>query len=119
MSDAEQERRFRDRIGDPMKQWKISPMDLQSISRWEDYSRAKDTMLVHTDIPEARWHVVESDDKRSARINMISHLLSSVPWQQVEKEPLVLPARPAHTGYERPPRDESAYVPDVAARLRG
>jgi polyphosphate kinase 2 len=117
VSDAEQEKRFRDRIADPMKQWKISPMDLESITRWEDYSRAKDAMMVHTDIPEARWNIVESDDKRSARINMIAHLLSAVPWQQVEKEVLELPKRPPPSGYIRPPRDESAYVPDHAAAL--
>ena len=117
VSDAEQEKRFQDRIKDPMKQWKISPMDLESITRWEDYSRAKDAMLVHTDIPEARWNVVESDDKRSARINMIAHLLSAVPWRQVDKPALHLPKRPPHTGYERPPRDESSYVPDHAATL--
>jgi hypothetical protein len=92
-------------------------MDLESISRWEDYSRAKDQMLVHTDIPEARWNIVESDDKRAARINMMSHLLSAVPWQPIEPPELVLPARPPSSGYQRPPRDESAYVPDRAAEL--
>ncbi len=118
VSDEEQERRFKDRLGNPMKQWKLSPMDLESISRWEDYSRAKDQMVVHTDIPEARWHVVESDDKRSARINMIAHLLSVVPWEPVEPPKLKLPKRPPSTGYIRPPRDESGYVPDHAASLR-
>ena len=71
VSDEEQQRRFRSRLDDPMRNWKLSPMDLESITRWEDYSRAKDEMFVHTDIPEAPWHVVESDDKRRARINMI------------------------------------------------
>ena len=83
VSDGEQEARFRSRLDDPMRRWKLSPMDLQSIPRWEDYSRAKDQMLVHTDIPEAPWWVVESDDKRRARLNMIAHLLSAVPWSQV------------------------------------
>src|SRR5437773_250566 len=83
VSDAEQERRFRSRLEDPMRRWKLSPMDLESISRWEEYSRAKDEMLVHTDIPEAPWYDVDSDDKRRARINMISHLLSTVPYQEV------------------------------------
>src|SRR3954464_8416856 len=80
VSDVEQERRFRSRAKDPMRQWKLSPMDLESITRWEDYSRAKDEMFVHTDIPEAPWYVVESEDKRSARINMIAHLLSTIPY---------------------------------------
>ncbi len=117
VSDGEQEKRFAERLADPMKRWKLSPMDLESISRWEDYSRAKDQMLVHTDIPEARWNIVESDDKRAARINMMSHLLSAVPWQPIEPPELALPARPPSSGYQRPPRDESAYVPDRAAEL--
>jgi len=117
VSDREQERRFQDRLGNSMKQWKLSPMDLQSVARWEDYSRAKDQMMVHTDISEARWHVDESDDKRSARINMIAHLLSAVPWQPVPTPELKLPRRPKATGYTRPPRDVSAYVPDHAASL--
>ncbi len=103
VSDAEQERRFRDRMNDPMKQWKLSGLDLQSISRWEDYSRAKDEMFVHTDIPEAPWYVVESDDKRAARVNMIAHLLSTVPYTDVRLPDLRLPSRPEPTDYERPP----------------
>ncbi len=79
VSDSEQENRFRRRLDDPMRRWKLSPMDLESVTRWEDYSRAKDEMFVHTDIPEAPWYVVESEDKRSARINMIAHLLSTDP----------------------------------------
>ena len=77
VSDAEQERRFHARLDDPLRSWKLSPMDPQSIMRWEDYSRAKDQMMVHTDIPESPWYVVESDDKRRARLNMIAHLLST------------------------------------------
>ncbi|MER7542915.1 polyphosphate kinase 2 [Actinomadura sp.] len=118
VSDAEQERRFRSRLDDPMRRWKLSAMDLESISRWEDYSRAKDEMFVHTDIPEAPWYVVESDDKRSARINMISHLLSTIPYREVERPPLRLPQRPPSKGYERPPRDVQNYVPDHAATLQ-
>src|SRR5215217_122944 len=76
VSDAEQERRFASRLQDPMRRWKLSPMDLESVSRWEDYSRAKDEMFVHTDLPDAPWYVVEGDDKRDARVNMIAHLLS-------------------------------------------
>ena len=79
---------------DPMRRWKLSPMDLESITRWEDYSRAKDEMFVHTDIPEAPWYVVESDDKRRARINMIAHLLSTIPYHEVQRRSLELPPRP-------------------------
>ncbi len=117
VSDAEQERRFKSRLDDPMRRWKLSPMDLESITRWEDYSRAKDEMLVHTDIPEAPWYVVEADDKRTARINMIHHLLSTIPYFAAARPPLALPKRPQPTGYERPPRELSTYVPDHAAEL--
>jgi hypothetical protein len=92
-------------------------MDLESIAKWEDYSRAKDQMMVHTDIPEARWYVVDSDDKRRARINMIAHLLSTLDYHEVTRLPLSLPNRPRSTGYERPPRDTQTYVPDHAASL--
>nr|CEL13295.1 UDP-galactose-lipid carrier transferase [Kibdelosporangium sp. MJ126-NF4]CTQ98986.1 UDP-galactose-lipid carrier transferase (EC 2.-.-.-) [Kibdelosporangium sp. MJ126-NF4] len=117
VSDEEQERRFRGRLEDPMRRWKLSPMDLESTTRWEDYSRAKDEMFVHTDIPESRWHVVESEDKRSARLNMISHLLSTIPYHEVQRPPLELPPRPASAGYVRPPRGQQTYVPDFAASL--
>ncbi|WP_214107977.1 polyphosphate kinase 2 [Acrocarpospora catenulata] len=118
VSDAEQERRFRARLEDPMRSWKLSAMDLESITRWEDYSRAKDEMLVHTDIPEAPWYEVESEDKRSARINMISHLLSTIPYHEVRRIPLEIPKRPPTTNYHRPPRSQQNRVPDVAATLR-
>ncbi|MCR6490985.1 polyphosphate kinase 2 [Cellulomonas sp. P24] len=117
VSDAEQEARFRSRLGDPMRRWKLSPMDLESITRWEEYSRAKDQMMVHTDIPEAPWWVVESDDKRRARLNMISHLLSTVDYREVQRLPIELPPRPPSTGYIRPPRDTQNYVPDHAGTL--
>ena len=117
VSDVEQERRFLARRDDPMRRWKLSPMDLESITRREDYSRAKDEMFVHTDIPEARWHVVESEQKRRARINMIAHLLSAVPYAEVPTEPLAFPTRPPSQGYQRPPRDTQHYVPDHAATL--
>jgi polyphosphate kinase 2 len=117
VSDAEQERRFKSRLRDPMRQWKLSPMDLESITRWEDYSRAKDEMLVHTDITESPWFVVEGDDKRRARLNMIHHLLSTMPYVAETRPPLNLPHRPAPSGYERPPRELSHYVPDYAAEL--
>ncbi|GGK62918.1 polyphosphate kinase 2 [Sphaerisporangium melleum] len=117
VSDAEQERRFRSRLEDPMRRWKLSPMDMESITRWEDYSRAKDEMLVQTDTPEAPWYEVESEDKRSARINMIAHLLSTVPYYEVQRPPLRLPPRPPSTGYRRLPRNERGRVPDHAATL--
>ncbi|MFD0899139.1 polyphosphate kinase 2 [Actinomadura sediminis] len=117
VSDAEQERRFRSRLDDPMRRWKLSTMDLESITRWEDYSRAKDEMFVHTDIPEAPWYVVESEDKRRARINMIAHLLSTIPYRAVERPRLELPERPPRKGYERSPRDMQTYVPDHSATL--
>ena len=117
VSDSEQQRRFRGRLDDPLRRWKLSPMDLESITRWEDYSRAKDEMFVHTDIPEAPWHVVESDDKRNARINMIAHLLSTIPYHQVQPRPLTLPSRPPARGYIRVPRDMQSYVPDHASEL--
>ena len=117
VSDEEQQRRFKSRLEDPMRRWKLSPMDLESITHWEDYSRAKDDMFTQTDIPEAPWYVVESEDKRRARINMIAHLLSSVPYHQVKEPSLTLPSRQPSTGYVRTPRDMQTYVPDHAASL--
>ncbi|ANS77975.1 UDP-galactose-lipid carrier transferase [Serinicoccus hydrothermalis] len=117
VSDDEQERRFRSRMEDPMRRWKLSPTDLESLTRWEDYSRAKDEMFVHTDIPEARWNVVPSDDKRSARINMIAHLLSTVPYEQVDQDELRMPERPDSTGYQRTDRRLQLPVPDHAAAV--
>ncbi|HAN72445.1 MAG TPA: polyphosphate kinase 2 [Actinobacteria bacterium] len=115
VSDAEQEKRFQSRMEDPMRRWKLSPMDLESITRWEDYSRAKDEMLIHTDVPEAPWYIVEADDKRAARLNMIHHLLSTIPYFAAVRPPMALPPRPRSTDYERPPRELSTYVPDHAA----
>ena len=117
VSEAEQEQRFRQRLDDPMRRWKLSHMDLESISRWEDYSRTKDEMFVHTDIPEAPWYVVESEDKRRGRINMIAHLLSTIPYFDVERIPLELPSPAPSRGYERPSRATQTYVPDHAASL--
>jgi len=117
VSDEEQERRFKSRLKNPMRRWKLSPMDLESIRRWEDYSRAKDDMFVHTDTAESPWYVVEADDKRRARINMIAHLLASVLYSEVQRPPLELPARPKATNYTRPPRDLYRAVPDYAATL--
>jgi polyphosphate kinase 2 len=117
VSDTEQQRRFQARLNDPMRQWKLSPMDLESITRWEDYSRAKDEMFVHTDIAEAPWHVVDSHDKRRARINMITHLLASIPYQPLPPPVLKLPDRPPSKGYQRPPRESQSYIPDYADAL--
>ena len=118
VSDAEQQKRFKSRLNDPMRQWKLSPMDLESITRWEDYSRAKDEMMVHTDIPEAPWYVVESDDKKRARLNMIAHLLSTIPYAEVPPPDDRAPDPPARRpGYERPPREHTTYVPDHCATL--
>ena len=117
VSDEEQERRFRDRASDPMRRWKLSPMDIESINRWEEYSRAKDEMFVHTDIPEAPWYTVESEDKKRSRINVMSHLLSTVPWERLDPPNLEIPERTSTGTYERPPREEFKYVPDVAAKL--
>ena len=117
VSDVEQEKRFRSRAEDPMRHWKLSPNDVASITKWEDYSRAKDVMFVHTDIPEAPWFEVESDDKRRGRINTISHLLSRIPWDRIERDPIEIPPRPATKGYERPPRDPDTLVPDHAGAV--
>ncbi len=113
VSDAEQLKRFRSRLGDPLRRWKLSPMDLESINRWEDYSRAKDEMMMYTDLATSPWYVVESDIKKHARINMISHLLSTIPYAEVDLPEVDLPARlTASSDYERPPRERSTYVPD-------
>ena len=118
VSDEEQIRRFQSRQSDPLRQWKLSPMDLQSITRWEDYSRAKDEMFVHTDIPSAPWYTVESEDKKRSRINVINHLLNTIPWEYVEKSVPKIPERPeSESTYERPPRTQFRYVPDVAKML--
>ena len=117
VSDKQQEKRFKSRLTDPMRRWKLSPTDLESLTRWEAYSRAKDEMFVHTDIPEARWNVVEAEDKKRARLNMIAHLLSSIPYHHIAREELTLPKRPPSTGYERTARSLQFEVPDHAASL--
>lgn len=118
VSDEEQLARFRSRREDPLRRWKLSPMDLQSITRWEDYTRAKDEMFVHTDIPSAPWYTVESEDKKRSRINVISHLLSTIPYTKIDRPLPEIPERPASSSdYERPPRSDFHYVPDVAAKL--
>jgi polyphosphate kinase len=117
VSDDEQQARFLSRLEDPMRRWKLSPTDLESILRWEDYSRAKDAMFAATDTRESPWWTVESDDKRSARLNVISHLLSSIPYHHLEREDVSIPDRPAAEDYERPPMEQFHYVPDIAADL--
>ena len=117
VSDEEQERRFRERIEDPTTRWKLSEIDLGSRRRYVDFSRAKDEMFVHTDIPESPWFVVEADDKRRARINCISHLLSRIPYEQRPPTEIELPKRQSDDGYRRPDRETQTYVPDHAASL--
>jgi polyphosphate kinase len=113
VSDDEQERRFQSRTTDPMRRWKLSPMDLESRDRWVEYSKAKDTMFAHTNIPEAPWFTVEADDKKRARLNCLRHVLSKIPYEDMTPEPLELtPRRPAED-YVRPPLNEQFFVPHV------
>jgi polyphosphate kinase 2 len=120
VSEAEQLRRFRARLNDPVRQWKLSPMDLESLYKWEDYSRAKDEMMVHTDTPLSPWYVVESDIKKHARLNMMAHLLSTIEYHDVERPKVKLPKSLVLSGnYQRPPRELSRYVDDHAATLIG
>ena len=112
VSDEEQEHRFQARIDDPTKRWKLSPMDLQSRSRWIEYSRAKDEMFKYTDIKQAPWWVVNSDDKKRARLNCISHLLSVIPYKDLTPESIELPPRQDDTGYVRPPISDQTFVPE-------
>ena len=112
VSDAEQERRFQARLDDPTKRWKLSPMDLEARTRWVDFSIAKDDMFAHTDTKQSPWWVVEADDKRRARLNVISHLLSLVPYGDLTPEEIELPPRQPDRGYVRPPRSDQTYVPN-------
>lgn len=111
ITDQEQQLRFLLRIHDPLKQWKLSPMDLQSRVRWEDYTCAKEEMLERTNIPEAPWYVVEGNDKKRARLNCIHHLLQQVPYAEVPTEPVTLPERIFNSDYERSARPQELYVP--------
>lgn len=112
VSDEEQERRFQARVKDPRKRWKLSPMDLESRQRWVEYSRAKDMMFDYTDIKQAPWYVVPSDDKKRARLNCIRHILSSIPYEDITPPPLELPPRVKSAGYIRPPFEEQTFVTD-------
>jgi polyphosphate kinase len=111
VSDEEQERRFQRRLGDPTRRWKLSPMDLKSRERWLDYSKAKDDMFAHTDTRESPWWVVDADVKRHARLNCISHLLSTIPYEDLTPEPIELPPRKDHGKYVRPPITDQTFVP--------
>ncbi len=113
VSDEEQEHRFQARIYDPMRRWKLSPMDLASRSKWVEYSRAKDEMFKYTDIKQAPWYVVNTDSKKLARLNLISHLLSMIPYQDLTPEPIALPQRQENYGYVRPPIEDQTFVPEV------
>jgi polyphosphate kinase 2 len=110
VSDEEQERRFKARLHDPAKQWKLSGMDLEARRRWVDYAEAKDDMFAYTDTHESPWYVVEADDKRTMRLNLISHLLSLIPYEEVPRDKIKLPPR-QHRAYVRPPRRDQHYVP--------
>ncbi|MBT8454018.1 MAG: polyphosphate kinase 2 [Deltaproteobacteria bacterium] len=113
VSDDEQERRFQKRIEDPIRRWKISDVDLQSRKYWVDYSKAKDEMFAHTDIKQAPWYVVQGDNKRRARLNVISHFLSLIPYQEVHQPDLSLPDRQSKQKYVRPPLDDQNFVPEI------
>jgi polyphosphate kinase len=114
VSDTEQEKRFQARLQDPTKRWKLSPMDLEARNRWVDFSKAKDAMFAATDIAEAPWWVVEAEVKKRARINVMTHLLDQIPYEDLTPEPPDLPPRPpVAEDYERPPKDSQRFVPDV------
>jgi polyphosphate kinase 2 (PPK2 family) len=112
VSNEEQEQRFQSRIHDPTKRWKLSPMDLESRRRWQDYSRAKDEMMAHTDIKQSPWYVVNADNKKRARLNCIRHLLKQIPYKDLTPKPIQLPRRPADKGYVRPPITKQTFVPN-------
>ena len=113
VSDAEQEKRFRARQDDPTKRWKLSPMDVEALSRWVEYSRAKDVMMKYTDIKQAPWYVVNADIKRKARLNCITHLLSQIPYDDLTPDRVDLPPRQTNKGYVRPPYEDQTFVPEV------
>lgn len=113
VSDKEQERRFQARLDDPTKRWKLSPMDLESRSRWVEYSKAKDEMFAHTDTKQSPWWVVRADDKKRARLNCISHLLSQIPYKDLTPKPLKLEPRREDDSYVRPPMTDQNFVPEV------
>jgi polyphosphate kinase len=111
VSDDEQERRFHKRLSLPTKRWKLSPMDLESRAKWDEYSRAKDEMFAYTDTKQSPWYVVNADDKKAARLNCISHLLSMIPYEDLTPEPVKLPPRRITAKYSRPPMTDQTFVP--------
>ncbi len=113
VSDEEQEKRFQARVDTPYKRWKLSPMDLEDRRRWVEYSKAKDRMFEHTDIKQAPWYVVNSDDKKRARLNTITHILSKIPYGDVSLPPIELPPREENTGYIRPPMSDQTFIPSI------
>ncbi|MGB3716807.1 MAG: polyphosphate kinase 2 [Candidatus Promineifilaceae bacterium] len=113
VADEEQEHRFQIRAADPKRRWKLSPMDIMSRDKWEDYSKAKDRMFDYTDIKQAPWIVVNADDKKRARLNCISHIVSQIPFKDILPDPIELPERKEGTGYIRPPFDEQTFVPEI------
>ena len=113
VSDDEQQKRFQSRLLEPHKRWKLSPMDLESLTRWIEYSKAKDQMFAHTDIKQAPWYVVNADIKRHARLNCIRHFLSMIPYDDLTPEPIELPERGEAIGYVRPPMSDQTFVPEV------
>ncbi|WP_242082274.1 polyphosphate kinase 2 [Aestuariivivens sediminis] len=112
VSDEEQEKRFKNRIKNPLKRWKFSQMDLESRSRWLEYSKAKDAMFAHTDTKQVPWYVVNSDNKKKARLNCISHVLSKIPYKKMKIEPIELPDLPDNQAYVRPPMDYQTFIPE-------
>lgn len=116
VSDEEQEKRFQERINDPTKRWKISPMDLESRKHWVDYSRAKDAMFAHTDTKQSPWFVVDADNKKHARLNCIAHLLSQFDYKDLESPELELPKKQRDDTYVRPPLDTQTFVPDICSK---
>ena len=117
VSDEEQERRFKERLNTPLKRWKLSEMDIEGRSRWVQYSKAKDEMFAHCDLPDSPWYEVEADDKKRARLNCIAHLLSVIPYQGRKPAKIKLPPRPPAGDYKRPPLDRYRQVPDYAATI--
>jgi polyphosphate kinase 2 len=119
VSNKEQEIRFQARIANPTKRWKLSPMDLESRARWEEYSKAKDEMFSHTDIKQAPWNVVNADNKLCARLNCIAHLLSMIPYEDLTPDPIILPPRQKEQGYIRPPITDQTFIPELYKPLGG
>ena len=113
VSDEEQEKRFQSRLNEPLKRWKLSPMDLESRTRWVEYSKAKDEMFAHTDIKQAPWYVVNSDIKKHARLNCIAHFLSMFDYEDLTPEPIKLPKRKDSVGYVRPPMTDQTFIPEI------